>query len=141
MGDVIQDVLIINFDGKTLASRMVNLSEMKEYIGLLISALTSFIKEVNEEELSCFEFNTLRFNLVKREHVIFVGTSDKKDKQKKVLKELNIIANRFFRKYSPDKLKSLNGDLQEFVSFEQEVLNTNRKEQLLDFISNHWASN
>lgn len=140
MGDMLQDIMVINFDGKTLACRMVNLLEKSDYIGMLISALTMLAEEIKEGGLSCFEFNSLRFNLLKRNRIIFMGTSDKRIKQGKVLRKLNGIANQFFSKYSPKTLKNLNADLQRFSSFEQELSKPTKKEQLLDFISNHWPS-
>ena len=102
--------------------------------------LLSLAEEIDEGGVVCFEFKTLRFNLLIRNHIIFMGNSDKKIKQKKVLRELSEIANRFFRIYSPNNLKDLSCTPAQFSSFEQELSKMNKKDQLLDFISNHWRS-
>jgi len=140
MSDILQDILIIKIDGKTLASKIRNLSEVEEFVGMFISALCSFAESIHESELNNFEFSNLRFDLLRRDSVIFVGTSNKAVKKKKVLKELEKIAEKFLDLFPVSVIDNLNGDLSMFSEFE-ESLEMSRKEQLIEFISDHWPSN
>jgi len=139
MKDILQDIMIINFDGKTLAGKVLNLLEIAEIMGMLISALTSFAEKIHEQGLSSFEFTKLRFDLFKRNNILFVGSTSKKIKQKKALKALEKVATHFFSRYPVEILRELNGDLQIFSEFEKELA-LSKKEMMMEFIDAHWPS-
>jgi hypothetical protein len=140
MKDILQDIMIINFDGKTLACKIINFLDIKEFVGMLIRALSSFAQEIHEVGLYSFEFANLRFDLFKRNQIIFVGTTDKKVKQRTALKELKKVADDFFNQYPAELLSKLNGDLSIFSKFEKKLA-ISKKDQLLEFISSHWPYN
>jgi len=138
MKDILQDIMII-FDGKILACKIINFSELEDLIGMLISALTSFAEAIHEEGMTNVAFTTLQITLFKQQGIIFFGTSSKKINQEKALKALKKVAVEFFSKFPAELLCAWNGDLNIFSEFEKQIA-PSKKELMMEFIETHWPS-
>lgn len=128
---------MIIFDGKPLACKMATFSESREYMSMLLSALTSYAEEIHEGQLTNIEFTRLRFNIIKRQGILFLGISKRAIPQKKASKHLQKIADEFFDKFPPEVLANWNGELAIFSEFE-ESLSINRCELIAEKISQMW---
>jgi len=136
MREILNDIMII-FDGKPLACKMATFSESREYMSMLLSALTSFAEEIHEGQLTNVEFTNLRFNIVKRHGIVFFAISKRTIPLKKASEHLQKIADDFFDKFPPELLSNWNGELAIFSEFE-ESLSINRSELIAEKISQMW---
>ena len=71
----LQDILIITDSGKVVASKISNKSIDESLFSMLISALTSYAKEIYDDKLDSIEFNKIRFDFLKRNKFIFMASS------------------------------------------------------------------
>ncbi len=86
-----------------------------------MSTLEIFTKKVFDGDLSTFGFGTIQFVLYQKNNFIFVGSYSKKVKEKKALKELEYIADKFFETYSSELLNNIltkwDGNIEVFSNF------------------------
>jgi hypothetical protein len=100
-------------------------AQMKSQLfGALMSALNMFAERLAEGGLSNFELSDKRFILKKTKHYIFVASSAKKAKEKKVAGELEKIVSRFQSKYSDEWFEKWDNDVSVFDGFEDEIEDT-----------------
>ncbi|MEE9379390.1 MAG: hypothetical protein V3V33_15300 [Candidatus Lokiarchaeia archaeon] len=99
MVKLVQDLWILSQSGKVLYQRVFNVKMHAQLFGALLSALTSFSKEISNTGLLNFQSSSFKFTLLKKEPLDFVATSDVKDNIKKVKAGLNKISKIFFTKY------------------------------------------
>jgi hypothetical protein len=124
MFDNLQDIIIITTSGKVIASRITHPNIQEQLFGMLFSAFNSFTQEIFNNNLIRIEMNTIRLDLLHKNNIIFIGTSTKNMAPEETKKDLNLLAEHFFSKYSQDVLTSWSGALYIFAEFENE-LNTN----------------
>ena len=133
MFDTLQDILIITESGKVVASKINNPQIEEQVFGMLISALSSFAEELSDEQLNCFEFNNLRFDLIKRNNFIFLASSSRRIKHKKVLRILDHVITLFFQRYPKEELNNWDGNVNIFHELEDYITKT-RDELIIELI-------
>ena len=85
--------------------------------GAFMSSIYSITETLSDGGMSSFETGNKRVNIIKKEKFIFVSTSQKKIKEKKVIAELEKVLKKFLTKYS-DELNGWNSDTSIFSDFE-----------------------
>lgn len=133
MFDTLQDILIIAESGKVVASKVSNPQIEEQIFGMLMSALTSFIGELTNDQLNCLEFNNLRFDLIKRNSFLFLASSSRKVKHKKVLRILDHVITLFFERYPKEELNKWDGNVNIFQELEDYITKT-RDQLIIDLI-------
>jgi len=129
MFDTLQDILIITESGKVVASKINNPQIEEQIFGMLISALSSFTQELTHEQLNCLEFSNLRFDLIKRDNFIFLASSSRRIKHKKVLRILDHVIELFFQIYPKEELNKWDGNVNIFHELEECITKT--RDQLI----------
>ncbi len=133
MFDTLQDILIITDSGKVVASKVSNPQIEEQVFGMLISALTSFTQELTHEQLNCLEFSNLRFDLIKRNNFIFLASSSRRIKHKKVLRLLDHVITLFFQRYPKEELIKWDGNINIFHELE-DYITKSRDELIIELI-------
>jgi len=117
---VLQDIWILEKSGIVIFHREFDKTVSPQLFGAMMSALNMFAEQLTEGGLSNFDLNDTRFTLIKKLNLIFVATSSKKYKQKKVNKELDKISIKFINLYN-EKLKHYQGKIGAFSEFINEI--------------------
>ncbi len=118
MERVIQDIWIIKESGIVLFNHNLEPELDAQLLGGLMSALNTFAEKVSDGGLTNFDLINKRFTLIKRKGYLFVASSDKKKKDKKVERDLQKIQTFFFKKYDIIDLKSWDGEIGYFKEFQ-----------------------
>ena len=116
MSKLLQDIWIISESGVVLFHRLFDESMDDQLFGAMMSALNAFAEELAKGGISNFEIRSKRFTILKYQKLIFIATSDKKIKNKKVIKELESIAQKFYAQYVLI-LEDWDGDMDHFSNF------------------------
>ena len=133
MFETLKDILIITESGKVVASKISNPQIEDQIFGMLFSALSTFTQELTHEQLKGLEFNNLRFDLINRNHFIFLASSSRKIKHKKVLRILDHVTTLFFQRYPGEELNKWDGNVNIFHELEDYITKT-RDELIIDLI-------
>jgi len=118
---VIQDIWILTHSGTVLFNRLFDAQMKSQLFGALMSALNMFAEKLAEGGLSNFELSDKRFILKKTKNYIFVASSAKKVKEKKVIVELEKVVSRFQTKFSDEWFEKWDCDISVFEGFEDEI--------------------
>lgn len=121
---VLQDIWILTNTGTVLFNRVFDAQMKTQLFGALMSALNSFAEKLAEGGLSNFELSDKRFLIMKTKNYIFVASSAKKAKEKKVTVELEKVVSRFQSKYSDEWFNKWDNDVSVFEEFENEIEDT-----------------
>ncbi|KKK44031.1 MAG: hypothetical protein Lokiarch_21780 [Candidatus Lokiarchaeum sp. GC14_75] len=123
MAKVVQDFWILTQAGKVLYQRIFNVKMHAQLFGALLSALTSFSKEITNSGLTNFQSSSYKFTILKRELFDFVATSSSKDKTKKVIGDLKKMSAIFFKKYADilANWDNWNQNIDDFSDFEEDI--------------------
>lgn len=123
MVKLIQDLWILSQGGKVLYQRVFNIKMHAQLFGALLSALTSFSKEISNTGLTNFQSSSYEFTMLKKEPLDFVATSSVQDNVKKVKAGLNKISKIFFTKYKDILTDWVNWDRNTdyFSDFEEDI--------------------
>lgn len=121
MGDL-QDIWILTDTGTVLFNRVFDAQMKTQLFGALMSALNTFAEKLAEGGLSNFELSDKRFIIKKSKNCIFVASSSKKSKEKRVTDELEHVVSRFFQLYSEDWFKTWDLDISVFDNFDKEIV-------------------
>jgi hypothetical protein len=121
MFDNLQDIIIITKSGKVIVSRINHPQIQEQLFGMFLSALSSFTQVIFNLNLIQIEMNAIRFDLLHKNNIIFIGTSPKNVPPKLAQKELELLAEYFFSKYSQEILTAWSGALYIFEDFEKEL--------------------
>ncbi len=124
MVKLIQDIWILAESGVVVFHRVYDEHLDAQLFGGLMTALNSFAERLSKGGLTNFELNSKRFSVIKRRKFLFVANSSKSFKIKKVIQELQSIADRFFEIYPEDVLFNFDGDIKRFLDFENEIENS-----------------
>ncbi|MFX1236992.1 MAG: hypothetical protein ACFFAS_11720 [Promethearchaeota archaeon] len=133
MAKILQDLWILTDSGIVLYHRVYDSEITEQLFGGLMCALNSFAETLVDGGLSSFELSNKRYNLLKRRKLFFISNSDKKQKEKKVIPELEKVAEKFLEKYPPDFFETWDMDVSVFEKFESQI-----KDQLQDPIKQFW---
>lgn len=123
MTKVIQDIWILNDNGIVLFNRVFHEQVEAQLFGALMSALNSFAQQLSDGGLQNFELSNIRFTLIKKRGFLFIANSSNNFKEKKVILELEIIAQKFNNQYPDDFFKGWDNDVSIFVDFKNEIEN------------------
>jgi hypothetical protein len=97
--------------GIVLFHRTFDKGVKPELFGMLMSALNSFANELSKTGLTNFELDKKRFTIKKVEDYLFIANSSRKHKMKKVNREMESLATKFFEIYDSELLKNFDGDM------------------------------
>jgi hypothetical protein len=118
---VLQDIWILTSSGTVLFNRVFDAQMKSQLFGALMSALNSFAEKLAEGGLSNFELSDKRFIIKKTKTFIFVASSAKKVKEKKVTEELDKVIEKFNIKYNETFFEKWDCDVSIFEGFEKEI--------------------
>ena len=121
MVKAIQDLWIQRSDGIVIFSRVFHQTVEDQLFGALMSALNSFAQEIAHGGINNFEIKNIRFTITKKENLLFIVNSSKKFKEKKVLAELENIADKFIEMYPETILDEWDGEIDRYKTFEKEI--------------------
>lgn len=113
---LLKDFWVLTDSGIVLFSKMYDQKVNPQLFGALMSALNKFAEALSDGGISSFEKSDLRFVILKRRKFLFIGSSLKKTKEKKVIDELKQISDIFFRIYAED-LINWDSDVSTFSGF------------------------
>ena len=116
MSKIIKDLWVLTDSGIVLFSKTYDQKVNPQLFGALMSALNKFAEALTDGGISSFEKSDLRFVIMKRRKFLFIGSSLKKTKEKKVIDELKQISDIFFRIYAED-LINWDNDVRTFSGF------------------------
>jgi len=133
LAKLIQDLWILTENGITLYHRAFDPKINEQLFGGLMSALNSFAENLVEGGLSSFEMSNKRFNLMRKHNLFFIANSSKKNKEKKVIPELEKVAEIFTGLYPDDFFNTWDNDISIFQNFEGEI-----SDKLQDPIKKFW---
>ena len=118
---ILRDIWIVSDGGLVVFSRVYENTLDEQLFGALLTALDSFAHEIAQDGLSNFEMSNMRFTIMKRSHLLFISNSDKKNKPKKVLQELQAVMEKFFTIYSEEIIDNWDNDISIFSNFEKDI--------------------
>ncbi len=123
MVKAIQDIWIQRSEGIVIFSRVFHQTVEEQLFGALMSALNSFALEIASGGINNFEIQNIRFTIKKKQNLLFIVNSSKKFKEKKILSELEQIADKFIEMYPETVLEDWDGSVDRYKSFEKEISN------------------
>ncbi len=121
MVKAIQDLWIQRIDGIVLFSRVFHQTIEDQLFGALMSALNAFAQEIASGGLNNFEIKNIRFSIIKKENLFFIANSSKKHKEKKILSELEKVAEKFLEQFPETNKNEWHGRLDEYQDFESKI--------------------
>ncbi|MFX0036792.1 MAG: hypothetical protein ACFE9I_14275 [Candidatus Hermodarchaeota archaeon] len=121
MVKAIQDLWIQRSDGIVIFSRVFHQMVEDQLFGALMSALNSFAQEIANGGLNNFEIKNIRFTIIKKKNLIFIANSSKKHKEKKILAELEQIAEKFIEEYPETSNDNWDGCIDDYQTFESKI--------------------
>ncbi|MGV9199531.1 MAG: hypothetical protein ACOC4M_12020, partial [Promethearchaeia archaeon] len=80
-------------------------------------ALNIFAEEISSKSITNLELHDIRFSFLKREHLVFIGNCERGEKEKKLLRELTVISDKFFECYG-EQLDNWDNNSNKFLDFE-----------------------
>ncbi len=102
MPSILIDFWVLTDNGIVLYSKVSDQKVNPQLFGALMSALNKFAEKLTDGGISNFEMSDLRFVIIKRRRFLFIGSSSYKTKEKKVIDDLLLISDQFFRLYSSE---------------------------------------
>jgi hypothetical protein len=135
LNKVIRDLWILTEDGTAVFSRIYEQELKVQLFAMLMSALNSFAMEISTTGISNFELNNVRFDILKKNKMLFIATSSPKFKKKFILNELEIISKQFFEKYGYDISNNWDGEISKFTDFIK-VVNKSVEKRVQSFLDN-----
>ena len=116
MPSMLIDFWVLTDNGIVLYSKVSDQKVNPQLFGALMSALNKFAEKLTDGGISNFEMSDLRFVIIKRRRFLFIGSSSYKTKEKKVIDDLLLISDEFFRLYS-SKLIDWDNNIETFSDF------------------------
>ncbi|MBD3227297.1 MAG: hypothetical protein GF329_03840 [Candidatus Lokiarchaeota archaeon] len=133
MGKIIQDLWILSESGIVLFSRVFNEDVNEQLFGGFITALNNFAQTMRYGELSNFSLKKTNFFIYKQDDLLFITNSPKKVNEKRTMKALKKISDRFFDLYA-DILSNWDGETDYFDNFKSEI-----EDNLMDPVKDFWS--
>ncbi|MHA1489940.1 MAG: hypothetical protein ACTSRI_09810 [Promethearchaeota archaeon] len=120
MVKILEDIWILDPSGVAVFSRVYDPKINEQLFGALMSALNAYAEKLSEGGISNFELSNLRFTIVKKNRLLFIASSKKKNKEKKIVQELQNVSEKFFELYSKE-LDNWDGEITKFKNFENKI--------------------
>jgi len=108
LGKIFQDLWIMSEEAIVLFSRVFDPKVDDQLFGGLMSALNTFAESLSDGGLSHFELSDKRFALMKMNKLLFVANASLTVKDKKLLGEIQKVAEKFFTKYPENFIRDWN---------------------------------
>ena len=89
-----------------------------------MSALNTFAESLSNGGMSKFELSSIRFTIKKKNNFIFVVNSTNHIKPKKVMNELEKVADTFFTVYSEDIINNWSRNIKAFSNLNEHILDS-----------------
>jgi hypothetical protein len=118
---IIEDLWIITEDGETIFYSNKHEPMKSNLLAMLMSAINSIAHKISESTLSSVKFNNNKYNLLIRNGLLFVASSNLELKEKGILQELESISDCFFKKYGNDFIKNWDYNIGSCVDFETDL--------------------
>ena len=116
MPRILIDFWVLTDNGIVLYSKATDQKVNPQLFGALMSALNKFAEKLTDGGISNFEMDDLRFVIIKRRRFLFIASSSYKTKEKKVIDDLMLISDQFFKLYS-GILTNWDNDVEAFSDF------------------------
>ena len=116
MPRILIDFWVLTDNGIVLYSKVSDQKVNPQLFGALMSALNKFAEKLTDGGISNFEMSDLRFVIIKRRSFLFIGSSSNQTKEKKVVDELMLISDQFFKNYS-EHLQNWDNNVDIFSDF------------------------
>ena len=116
MPSILIDFWVLTDNGIVLYSKVSDQKVNPQLFGALMSALNKFAEKLTDGGISNFEMSDLRFVIIKRRRFLFIGSSSYKTKEKKVIDDLLLISDEFFRLYTSE-LIDWDSNIETFADF------------------------
>ena len=116
MPRILIDFWVLTDNGIVLYSKATDQKVNPQLFGALMSALNKFAEKLTDGGISNFEMADLRFVIIKRRRFLFIASSSYKTKEKKVIDDLMLISDQFFKLYS-GILTNWDNDVEAFSDF------------------------
>jgi len=120
MPRILIDFWVLTDNGIVLYSKASDQKVNPQLFGALMSALNKFAEKLTDGGISNFEMADLRFVIIKRRSILFIGSSSYKTKEKKVIDDLMLISDKFFQLYT-EVLTNWDNNVEIFSDFGENI--------------------
>lgn len=122
MVKVLQNIWILTNTGSVIFHRKYDPIIDEQLFGAVISSLNTFAeKGLFEDSISSFVISDKILYLKKKNNLLFVTDTSEQKKEKKLIKELDKVIEKFFNLFSPDIFINWDGNVNHFDYFEEEI--------------------
>lgn len=124
MGKILRDIWILTKTGVTLFSRVMSEKINPQIFGGIMSALNIYAEKLTNGGISNFTLSNIRFAIIKRNNLLFIGNASSKIKIKRVVSELELISEKFIIMYPKEVLENWDSDVALFTDFKNQIDNS-----------------
>ena len=124
MGKILRDIWILTTTGVTLFNRVISEKINPKIFGGIMSALNIYAEKLTDGGISNFTISDIRFAIIKRNDLLFIGNASNKVKIKKVINELELVSEKFNTKYPKETFETWDNDVDFFTDFKNEIGNS-----------------
>jgi len=122
MGKILQNVWILTNTGSVIFHRKYEPIIDEQLFGAIISSLNTFAETgLFEDIISNFVISDKTIYLKKKNDILFVTDSSDKKKEKKIVKELDKVIEKFFNAYPPEIFNNWDCNVKPFLCFEDAI--------------------
>ncbi|MBD3255897.1 MAG: hypothetical protein GF383_12445 [Candidatus Lokiarchaeota archaeon] len=119
----INDLWILTENGESVFYSNKKEPMESHFLAMLMSAVNSIANKLSKTDLTSIEFDDNKYNLLKRNGLLFVGRAEINTRKKSISKELQFISDCFFEKYGEDFINKWNSNAEYCVDFEKHLEN------------------
>ncbi len=95
-----------------------------QIFGGIMSALNIYAEKLTNGGISNFTLSNIRFAIIKRNNLLFIGNASSKIKIKRVVSELELISEKFIIMYPKEVLENWDSDVALFTDFKNQIDNS-----------------
>ena len=122
MVKILENIWIMTTTGSVIYHRKYDPIIDEQLFGAVISSLNTFAeKGLFEDSISSFVISDKILYLKKKNNILFVSDISEKKKEKKLIRELDKVIEKFFNLFPPNIFINWDGDINKFESFEKEI--------------------
>ena len=122
MVKILENIWIVTTTGSVIYHRKYDPVIDEQLFGAIISSLNTFAeKGLFEDSISNFVISDKILYLKKKNNILFVSDISEKKKEKKLIRELDKVIEKFFNLFPPNIFINWDGDINKFESFEKEI--------------------
>jgi len=122
MVKILENIWIMTTTGSVIYHRKYDPIIDEQLFGAIISSLNTFAeKGLFEDSISNFVISDKILYLKKKNNILFVSDISEKKKEKKLIRELDKVIEKFFNLFPPNIFINWDGEINQFESFEKEI--------------------